>query len=1419
MSDIDVKEESIFSILKGTKPKIKEGTIEGLRILKEGSSTEPAIVPFPDEEYPKYDLPQPEGAPDERIEDIWQGSSMGEKMSVSRILAQQLEIPEKEALRNVETLTAMIPGTEGDVKKAYNGFRGGWNHAITQSELNKLSFLQYSGQIRPPEVYEAQIAIEKQKLPKATNIEEIRKQMESPAWEKILKLERKHEQAIKTYARMDELEKQMLSLTPENARWWMPKYRWSMGAFASQRLLSMREGLVMSSGPAVIGGLIGGPPGAAAGFTFGLTAGISTYWTRQMIGASYRNQLRMGIDPKVARWIALPNGALQAAVEILQTITPVKGLPGITRALPKIAGEAVLTTTRNGTLRAIALKAMGRMVETGAIETLEELVQEQVIDTLADYMAIELTNRYKPDKYKLEHQDWKNYVKESVGIIMTMMPIGTVMGAPGGTLQFSTDVMQMQKEKAIVTSIIEKQPPGKGKLLSEWYPEIEKPVGRKAEREAIFAEAQKPSPEEIAPKEIEAEEVKRQEIVTRIIKETPEEREIPAEEMEIEGEKYSAQEVRDIEIEARAATIEELLQEPIGKITLGKAYTAGKQMGLEQQRATQRQAKLKERIFKEHRQEFKKMVRDLKTVKQNLGHMTEGQANPIRKLIDNLDLVKRREKTIARLEKTRAYFENNPEAEIPDSVKESLQLLEKKNLNDISTEQFEDIYKAIMHHVYLEKKKQELWVDRKIRKFNEALNQSIDELRPFEKIIPEDEEITSKLNVGEKVTRVGKKIKNFFGLRHNHYDLIIETLAGPNSTMDKVLFTGLKDGIRNQLKHRQNTFKQYQNDLQKAKYDRKDTNQWLKERVKTGRFNLTRNERMDIYNHMLNKDSRRHVLEGGIGFKFGKDADVVYKINPEEVQAILESLTSEELAFAGAPVRNLFKNQGLAINKVFKQKNNYPLKLVDPYYPIEVMPISRGLEAEKESALEQFQGKWTRIGIKKGMLETRKKAKHPLYIKGLTKTINESVMNTAAYVGLEIPLSNASKLLYNKEFKQALRSKYGKETWQEIDKGLRDIAGEWKSYTDFEEALLKLRGKLSSSILGVNPFVIVKQPLSYAGYSVYVEPKYLMQGLVDSIIEPKLTEDRHRSFSPEYVERYQSGFSRDVSEVLRQNAERQLFGGKAAPKQRLMAGITFADKKTVTPGMQGAVLQVLDEIKEGKFSDAVKQALDVKNSDIKNLTAKQKVETAYRFADWVTNRTQPTFAPEHRSSLSRGTPIEKMFTQFSSYTNQALNLLRRTFNDAVRTRKPAAIKRAAKAFVAIMVLNTLGNVAVNELRNIIYGKPEKERDKFFVRILKSWAGMFYIVREIVQSLSSKIKKGTYAGYDIDLPTLRVGDLFVNTMAHFFRMMGIGSKTKRKKEALKFIDDSAELIFTLNGIPYSAPRKMTEAVVEQVKKLK
>lgn len=836
------------------------------------------------------------------------------------------------------------------------------------------------------------------------------------------------------------------------------------------------------------------------------------------------------------------------------------------------------------------------------------------------------------------------------------------------------------------------------------------------------------------------------------------------------------------------------------------AYRLGKRTGISKQKAHQRAVKAVERERREQRKRLRKIINDLNGVEKRLGKMAPQFKKPIEDLLAGIDLVKRRKKTILRLEKTREFMENHPEAEMPDYVIEKLKLLDKKNLNDLTLNDLENIHDAVMHYGYLNQRLQQIRHKREWRRFQEVLSNSITEMKPIDKAEPDV--IVSDDRSG--IRKASEKLRYLFGLGQEHYDLVIEKLAGPNSTMDYAFFRDVKDGIRTQLKFRQNQFNRFIEELKEQKIDLKNAASWLDEKVKIGKWKLTRGERIALYMHSLNEDNLQSILKAGIGFRRHSKPDKVYKIMPNELGAILNSLTKQERVFA-IPARTLFERLGKEYQKVFYEKNGYEMDIEPNYYHKDVMPVGYAKDFEQEEVLEKFRSRWLRIGIPKGRLKTRRRVAVPLYLNSIAYDINQAIFHAASYVGLEIPLSNAAKLLYNPRFKYELSTRYGRTIWKEIDQGLRDCAGEHKAYGELETSMQKLRANLSVAYLGLNPFVMLKQVLSYGAFRVYIKDRYLLKGLASYFYHRKETENLHRMYSPEFVERIESGFEWTLQEVRRAAKPTKIMLRQKGIRETMMGGIKWFDKNTVAAGMQAAVFQVLDEFKSGKLTKEVKTALDIEDSAIAKLSADEKMQLAYRFADYAVNRTQPTFAKEHRAALSKQ-EVAKWFTMFSSFTNQMLNLGRRTWYEA---KTQGTLKSYAKMarFLSFMAANLVAVSALDRIRDLIYGqKPEG----FVGQLISGAAGLWYFVRDIVRSAVSIIERGEFFGYDVEIPLTALANRAARFIANTYNAIVETSRKKRRRATTRAFWGAAEVILSSQGFPYRPARNILKSTIEQIK---
>ncbi|MDO9534772.1 MAG: hypothetical protein Q7J85_05450, partial [Bacillota bacterium] len=654
--------------------------------------------------------------------------------------------------------------------------------------------------------------------------------------------------------------------------------------------------------------------------------------------------------------------------------------------------------------------------------------------------------------------------------------------------------------------------------------------------------------------------------------------------------------------------------------------------------------------------------------------------------------------------------------------------------------------------------------------------------------------------------------------QQQHYNTVLEKLVGINSTPYKVLWTGVKEGVITKYRVNQAAEDLLNYDAFQKKHKIDDLLKWKTEIVHPeGGMELIRDERAALWRHAQHANNLRHLLDGGVGFKFSSRPLDVQKVTVESLEKTLDSLTEAELEYAKMPEKvgyfdYLFKEQA----EVYLDVNMFSLKQVEGlYHPIEVMPSEIGdIDIGEEPVLLKDQV--IRIGLKKGQLIERVKSEKAIYLNPLTYDLNKARDVASKYVGLEIPLREASKLLYGKhQFKNELIKRYdnGLEIWKNIEQALKDIAGQNQGHSQMGRWLLGIKNKLTTSILGYNPFSYVIQIPSSVLYMTYIKPEYYFRGVQEALSNPKEVFERHMRYDPEFRERVRYGYERDVMDAVKALEQKKLFDEKNLVSWG-MKGLKAADLVAVVPGMQGAVLQVLDEFEAGKMSTSVKMALDMQDSEIAGLTPDEKLGLAYDFARWCTERTQPMFSPEHRSYLSRGPAPYQMITMFGAYISGARNLIERAAINAQREKTQESYNALAMSLFGVFVLNTLAILARDDLRD--YLLKRKQAPWTVGRILRIWTSYVFGLRDVASSVINKLERGTFVGRDPEIPLHRVGEVFTDAATHGLNTM-LGPDHKRAKNAEKFIDKSIEFFLMTKGIPYRTPKAIIKAPFKEREK--
>jgi len=291
-----------------------------------------------------------------------------------------------------------------------------------------------------------------------------------------------------------------------------------------------------------------------------------------------------------------------------------------------------------------------------------------------------------------------------------------------------------------------------------------------------------------------------------------------------------------------------------------------------------------------------------------------------------------------------------------------------------------------------------------------------------------------------------------------------------------------------------------------------------------------------------------------------------------------------------------------------------------------------------------------------------------------------------------------------------------------------------------------------------------------------------------------------------------------VADVIKQGSFGRSFGQGEKFRSKIMKGLQAGDISAVIPGMEGAVRQVLDEFRAGKLSPEVKKALQIENAAIVGLSPEQKMSHAYKFADYVTERTQSMGLPEFQSTMQRGGWGEKLLTLFGSEASASMNMRRRAYFEAKKVGTPQAWAKYAKVLTLTLILEPMFIVIRDRLRTAARGEKQESLGKDIAEALVNapFEGLA-VVRDVVRTATRTVLHKPVGSGSI-LPLQRIADVTVKAIVGWSDLATAKNPYARKKAALRAADATAEAICLWRGMPYRPVMNLGEMGLRAVKEL-
>lgn len=210
-----------------------------------------------------------------------------------------------------------------------------------------------------------------------------------------------------------------------------------------------------------------------------------------------------------------------------------------------------------------------------------------------------------------------------------------------------------------------------------------------------------------------------------------------------------------------------------------------------------------------------KLKKTLATVKDS-DSISVDFAKRVEALIGDIDLTKRNEKSIKTMQATLDYMRRNPDADMPNRVLDKLELLNKKPIEDVTTQELESLYEDVSKAVERGKLKFKLLENQKAR----LKEKRIEDLQKDS--VPLSDVELKRAPIGERLSAMDR-IKNKYtdtmnraarlGLATNPMDVFFDMLDGGKSykganykifkqTVDKSFskYLDLKESVTREVK-------------------------------------------------------------------------------------------------------------------------------------------------------------------------------------------------------------------------------------------------------------------------------------------------------------------------------------------------------------------------------------------------------------------------------------------------------------------------------------------------------------------------------------------------------------------------------------------------------------------------------------------
>lgn len=618
---------------------------------------------------------------------------------------------------------------------------------------------------------------------------------------------------------------------------------------------------------------------------------------------------------------------------------------------------------------------------------------------------------------------------------------------------------------------------------------------------------------------------------------------------------------------------------------------------------------------------------------------------------------------------------------------------------------------------------------------------------------------------------------------------------------------------------------------------------------------LTHAQLCSLYMHLQNKDSREHLMTGGMVVP---DAQLYSKGDVEQayqkgqlvqlgmltdadgmptadsiVGRVEAAMNDYDRAWC-ADMKEFFGNYTTnLINETSLQLVGYKRATVQNYYPIAVDKAALATEIDGVKLDATIEGR--------GFLKNRVKSSKPILLEECSSVVQRSLRDTAAYAGLAAPIRDVQKILNagveTRDGVKTLKNGVIKEQWgtkavDYLDDLLTDLQTTQRHRSNSLSRMLStLRGNYAGAVLTMNPGVAIAQAASLPTAAA------VLGGDTMAAVVPFV-----KNLSPKQKAALEAEIA-EHGDVLLQWRQRGTGKGEL---QSIGKRETLVQKgMDKVPGWLTGWINGMDEITVAALWEGSKAY--VKNHAAEFEGAGETGSPAYweavnRTYQKVIEQTQPNYTVMQRAGIQRDpNEMVKTFTMFTTQRFQNAGILIDAVGDwkaqAARYKADASdankaeLQRATKQRDRA-ILSQAAQVAVFAMMKIgadfLLHRWDREQDengdvtpksmvsRFFSLSTESTMGNFLFGSELYSLIDNAIQGKDYdviSATNISAVNDMASDV-VKFTAELKKDTSEMDEAELEKHHKKLMEKGMALIengFEIVGVPYGNGRKMVDAV--------